>query len=145
MIVKLKLQNNDNNLHCQGFSSWRKVKISILSSTRKKQIKVIRSRQNFDNHWLKWPAERRNNWPTDNDIIHVHRGRWGKSGHFYCFCLGNFLNESSEAIDFHVKVAFTHGFKADIVISRVGPYGAHIFKKTWCGPIYPRWGKSGHF
>ena len=56
-----------------------------------------------------------------------NRGGWGKSGHFYCFCLGNFLNESSEAIDFHVKVAFTHGFKADIVISRVGPYGAHIF------------------
>ena len=29
--------------------------------------------------------------------------------------------------------------------SRVSPIGAHIFEKTCCGPIYPRWGKSGHF
>ena len=54
----------------------------------------------------------------------------GQIGPLLLFLFGNFLNESSEAIDFHVEVAFTHGFKADIVISRVGPYGAHIFKKA---------------
>ena len=73
------------------------------------------------------------------------RGGWGKSGHFYGFCNGNFSNLSSKANDFHVKVAFIHRFRADIMNSRVSPIGAHIFEKTCCGPIYPRWGKSGHF
>ena len=69
----------------------------------------------------------------------------GKSGHFYGFCNGNFSNLSSKANDFHVKVAFIYRFRADIMNSRVSPTGAHILKKTCCGPIYPRWCKSGHF
>ena len=102
-----------------------------------------------DNDLQRLKNERLNNL---KDHVHKNqkdkekpRGGRGKSGHFYCFCFGNFLNESPEAIAFHVKVAFTHRFRADIVNSRVGPIGAHIFNKTCCGPIYPRWGKSGHF
>ena len=56
----------------------------------------------------------------------LRRGGWGKSGHFYCFCLGNFLNETSEAIDIHVNVAFTNGFKADTVNFKVDSIGDHI-------------------
>ena len=48
-------------------------------------------------------------------------GEVGQLGPLLLFFGGNFLNESSEAIDFNVKVAFTHRFRADIVISRVGP------------------------
>ena len=53
------------------------------------------------------------------------------------------MSHFSEAIDFHVKVAFIHGFKADIVISRVGPYGVHIFKKNLMWPDLPQVGQIG--
>ena len=86
----------------------------------------------------------------DSNVVHwvgcaIHLGGEGQIGPFYCFCFGNFLNESPKAISFHDKVAFIHRFRADIVNSRVGPIVAHISKKTCCGPIYPKRGKSGHF